>query len=68
MSSDTQNAMILQYMQEKPITPLEAFRKFGSLRLGARIFELRKDGHAIETEYVREKGKTFARYHLKETA
>jgi hypothetical protein len=68
MNSDTQNAMILQYMREKPITPLEAFRKFGSLRLGARIFELRKDGHAIETEYVTKDGKTFARYHLKENA
>ena len=65
---DTQAALILEYMRNKPITPLEALRKFGSLRLGARIFELRKEGHAIDTEYVTVKGKTLARYHLREDA
>lgn len=65
---DTQTAHILDHLKRAPITPLEALTKFGCFRLGARIWELRQDGHAIETEYVTKDGKTFARYHLKENA
>ena len=34
------------------ITPLEALEKYGSFRLGALIFNLRKEGHDIETNIV----------------
>ena len=33
-----------------PITPMEACADLGIYRLGARIFELRADGHSIHTE------------------
>lgn len=49
------------------LTPLEALRKIGTLRLGARIWDLRRDGHQIETERFHDKrtGKTYARYRMK---
>lgn len=35
--------MVLKHLQKyKNITPLEALREYGSMRLGAIIFELRK--------------------------
>ena len=42
------------------ITPLEALNKYGSLRLGALIFNLRKDGYDITTNIVPKKG--YAKY------
>ena len=46
------------------ITPLQAFEKFNCLRLGARIYDLRKLGWRIETKYVTKNGKTFAEYRM----
>lgn len=66
----TQRDMILQFMQDTgSITPLDALREFGCMRLGARIWDLKRRGHEIrrvmesrENRY----GKTvsFARYFL----
>lgn len=47
----------------KTITPLQALRKWGCLRLGARIYGLRKRMD-IHTELVERGGKRFARYSL----
>lgn len=39
---------ILAYMEEHgSITPWDAIREFGCTRLGARIWDLRRDGHSI---------------------
>lgn len=46
------------------ITALEALKKWGCLRLAARIAELRKTGMPIITKTVTRNGKTFARYTL----
>ena len=44
----TQCDMILQYLQDVgAITPWEAMREFGCMRLGARIHALRTMGHDI---------------------
>ena len=60
MKSDTQK--LREHLASgKSITPLEALNKFGMLRLGARIYELRKSW-AISTEMVESNGKVFARY------
>jgi len=46
----TQKEMVLQYMQDfGSITPVQAFQDLGIMRLGARIFELKKDGVLIES-------------------
>lgn len=53
---DTQTQELLEYLQTYgSITPLEALAKLGIYRLSARIFDLRKEGHNIETSLVDEK-------------
>ena len=43
---------ILEHLKKyKSITPLEALKEYGSMRLGAIIFELRKE-HNIETKMI----------------
>jgi hypothetical protein len=65
----SQNAQVLSYLKRwGSLTPLQALRELGTLRLGARIFDLREMGHRIETEHVTVKtraGKArVARYRL----
>jgi hypothetical protein len=64
MTTDSQNRKILAYLKAgKKITPLKALQLFGSFRLGARIYDLRKLGHEIESRIVQgANGKRFAEY------
>lgn len=49
----THKLLILLHLKDgRSITPLEALDKFGCFRLGARIFELKEEGHPIEREMV----------------
>ncbi|MCK6381854.1 MAG: helix-turn-helix domain-containing protein [Leptospiraceae bacterium] len=62
----SQNQKILKHLQSgKSITPIEALNKFGCFRLGARIYDLKKDGWKIESEFQTKKGKSFSCYRLK---
>lgn len=64
---EAQNKAILHHLQKgNTLTPLDALRLFGSLRLGARIKDLRDAGHTIITEMVKENGKRFARYSMED--
>jgi hypothetical protein len=64
-STRTQAAKILDFMATgKPITPMVALRRFGCFRLGARIWDLRKDGHDIKSRLVERKGSRVAEYRL----
>ena len=50
---DTQCDRILRYMQERgSITPVDAMREFGCMRLAARIGDLRKAGHDIKDQWA----------------
>lgn len=60
----TQEKWILSALYWGPITPMQALKGCGCLRLAARIKDLRAQGHNITTEKVTENGKTFAKYHL----
>jgi hypothetical protein len=62
----TQEKWILSALYWGPITPLQALKGCGCLRLAARIKDLRAKGHNITTEKVSENGKTFAKYRLVE--
>jgi hypothetical protein len=64
--NQSQNASILADLRKgRKITALDAFTKYGCLRLGARIEELRRAGHKIITERITTKtGKHVARYEL----
>lgn len=49
----TQNEEVLRHlMKEIGITSREAMEKYGIMRLGARIYELKKQGYPIKT-YLR---------------
>ena len=49
----SQKESVLQYLKSRrQLTPLEALKRFGCMRLGARIYELKQDGHRIHTSMV----------------
>lgn len=49
----THRTQVLHHLKSgKSITPTEALDLFGCFRLGARIFELREEGHPIEKQMV----------------
>lgn len=66
----SQKELVLAYMEAHgSITPLEAERHIGCMRLGARIWDLRREGYDIISELVivetRGGGRaTVARYRL----
>ena len=52
-SKKNQKDMILEHLEKNgSITPLEAQKLYGCMRLGARIWDLRKDGFEIVRELV----------------
>lgn len=70
MSADlTQRDQILRSLKRgKTLTPMDALAQFDCFRLAARIAELRRDGHQIETIQEHRKGKRWARYRLRRAA
>jgi hypothetical protein len=50
----SQYEIVLKHLKKgKEITQLEATKKYGILRLGAIIFNMRRDGHIITTRMER---------------
>ena len=66
MRTESQAAQILAALERgEAITPLDALRDFGCMRLGARIWDLKRAGHDIEADtVVTESGKWVARYRM----
>lgn len=63
--TETHMKLILEHLKEgKSITPLDALKMFGCLRLSGRIFDLRKAGYNINTEIVYNGKKKYAEYTL----
>ena len=66
----TQSQRILKYLRDfGSITPLEAMQDLGVMRLGARIYDLKKAGHPISRRMVTIKNRygesvSFAEYRL----
>ena len=55
---ESQNKSILGVlMQGKTITPMDALELCGCFRLSARIYDLREQGHNIESEMMEVNGK-----------
>jgi len=48
----TQNQRLLERLQVRSVTPLEAWEQLGIYRLSSRVHELRSQGHAIESKMV----------------
>lgn len=68
----TQCDRVLRYMQDfGTINPMQAMEDLGCYRLGARIWDLRHDGHHITRRMVTGKNRygetvSFAEYKLEE--
>ena len=61
----SQNNLILDHLvRGHRITPLDALNMFGCFRLGARINDLKKEGHNIKTTIIHENKKHYASYKL----
>ena len=67
-----QTELVLRYMQDfGAITQLQALGDLGIMRLGARIWDLRRDGHKITRPMVSGKNRygesvSFAEYRLED--
>lgn len=65
MDTQSQNIRLYNWlMKGHTITALEALQRFGTLRLAARVWELRQDGLKIDGERVAAGPKTVVRYRL----
>lgn len=66
MSRSTQNAAVLRVLQEgTQLTPALAYSLIGTMRLAARVWDLRQAGHDIETVDIQcPGGATVAGYRL----
>lgn len=62
---DTQCATILRALKAgRQLSPLEALREFGCMRLGARIWDLKQAGHPIERTWGTDGEKRWAEYRM----
>ena len=63
----SQSAQILAALERgEALTPLDALRDFGCMRLGARIWDLKRAGHDIDADdVVTDTGKRVARYRMR---
>jgi hypothetical protein len=62
----SQKSQVLSHLKHHgPLTPLRALGVYGIYRLAARVYELKQEGHNIETLIHSDpKGKTYAEYRL----
>jgi hypothetical protein len=61
----SQGQLILRYLKfGRRLTPLAALKLFGCLRLAARIHDLRRQGHTIQSGIIWANGKRFACYSM----
>jgi hypothetical protein len=65
MATKTQTDRILAYLKRgKPLTGLDALKKFDCFRLPARIHDLIREGHDIRKRTVEKNGKYVKAYWL----
>ena len=65
METESQTKLIYQHLKRgSTITPLEALDKYGCFRLGARIYDLKRQGVRITSTMIEKDGKRFAQYRL----
>ncbi|MFQ0999757.1 helix-turn-helix domain-containing protein [Gilliamella sp. BG6] len=66
-STQSQCKNILRHLQSgKTINPLQALNEYCCFRLGARIYDLKKRGHSINSRMIRAKnGKKYDEYSMR---
>lgn len=61
----TQTQQVLSHLRlYGSISPLEAMRRYGIMRLGARIWDLKTSGHIIDKAIEKDGTMHYARYTL----
>lgn len=60
----TQYQMLLKSLK-RWISPIDALREAGTMKLATRVGELRRIGHVIEDRWVEANGKQFKAYRLR---
>lgn len=64
-NTESQNKQILAHLEAGlSITPLEALKRYGCFRLGARIHDLRAKGYPIATNMISDGRKRYATYSI----
>lgn len=66
MQKQSQEKAILKHLKKGfVLTPLDALKRFGSFRLGARIYDLKRSGHSISKRMVKKGGAYVAEYSMR---
>ena len=60
----SQEKEILGHLKKKPLRPMEALRRYGCLRLAARVHDLRSKGYRIKMRWIQTSDKRFAEYYI----
>lgn len=60
----TQHESIIKELRKAWITPLDALRLCGTMKLASRVSELRRDGVPILDRWVEVNGKRFKAYRI----
>ena len=54
MTTPSQNKLILSFLQKgNSLTPKEALKEFGCMRLASRIHDLKQEGHPIQSQRIK---------------
>ena len=64
LRAKSQQIRILNAIAQGWLSPMDALRRFGCLRLAARICELREAGWQISDRWVERDGKRFKQYRI----
>lgn len=64
-AKQSQNVRLMQHMRNRgSITSMMAFKRYAITRLAARIDDLERDGHLINSVWVQRNGKRYKAYSL----
>ena len=64
MKKPSKKDLVLQHLQSRPITSMEAIELYRNTRLADSVFVLRKEGHNITTKTIKTENGSYAEYRL----
>ena len=64
MKKPSKKDLVLQHLQSKPITSMDAIELYRNTRLADSVFVLRKEGHNITTNTIKTENGSYAEYRL----
>ena len=64
MKKPSKKDLVLQHLQSRPITSMEAIELYRNTRLADSVFVLRKEGYNISTKTIKTENGSYAEYRL----